>query len=139
MPALASLSVSVADNTLAEATTDGMAVKVSPLKNGITSLVVTANSNGKEVTKEVPLRITAFGGVEDNLSSEFNAYVSGSQIVVSGIADGSAEIYNLSGVLVGKFAVDGETVYGTENLASGVYVVKVSDNSHSKLYKVVIK
>ena len=139
MPALASLSVSVADNTLAEATTDGMAVKVSPLKNGITSLVVTANSNGKEVTKEVPLRITAFGGVEDNLASEFNAYVLGSQIVVSGVADGSAEIYNLSGALVGKFAVDGETVYGTENLASGVYVVKVSDNFHSKLYKVVIK
>ena len=116
-----------------------MAVKVSPLMNGITSLVVTANSNGKEVTKEVPLRITAFGGVEDNLASEFNAYVLGSQIVVSGVADGSAEIYNLSGALVGKFAVDGETVYGTENLASGVYVVKVSDNFHSKLYKVVIK
>lgn len=139
MPALASLSVSIADNSLAEATTDGMSITVKPLKNGVTTLVVTANSNGKKVTKEVPLRITAFGGVEDNLITEAKVYVSGSQIIVSGVANGYAEVFNLSGALVGKFTVEGESVYGTENLASGVYVIKVSDSLHSKLYKVVIR
>lgn len=60
------------------------------------------------------------------------------QITVSGISEGSIEIFGISGVKLFEAAISGETLL-RPNLSSGVYLAKISSGSQSETKKLIIK
>ena len=69
---------------------------------------INVNSNGREVVVDVPLTLTSTSGVEDVAAGETSVAAyreNGGSIRLLG--DGVAEVYTLSGALVGKIVVSG--------------------------------
>ena len=108
---------------------------LTPLKKGDTTVEIAFNSNGKIVTENVNISVTAdISSIEINTIKGANVFAVSGNIMVTGIdASQQVDIYNAQGALVKSvITTNGEIITG---LAKGnLYIVKTSNQS----YKIVL-
>ena len=125
----------IGDETIVRAEIIKGNLVLTPLKKGDTTVEIAFNSNGKIVTENVNISVTAdISSIEINTIKGANVFAVSGNIMVTGIdASQQVDIYNAQGALVKSvITTNGEIITG---LAKGnLYIVKTSNQS----YKIVL-
>ncbi len=109
---------------------------LTPLKKGNTAVEIAFNSNGKIVTKNVNVSVSADIATSAQISTikKANVFVVSGNIMITGIdTPQQVEIFNAQGSLVRKEVVNnGEVI--TELAKNNLYIVRISNQS----YKIIL-
>ena len=125
----------IGDETIVKAEIIKGNLVLTPLKKGNTTVEIAFNSNGKIVTENVNVSVTAdISSIEINTIKEANVFAVSGNIMVTGIdTPQQVEIYNAQGSLVKSVSVNnGEEITGLTK--GNLYIVKISNQS----YKIVL-
>lgn len=109
---------------------------LTPLKKGNTEVEIAFNSNGKIVTKNVNISVSADIATSAQISTikKANVFVVSGNIMITGIdTPQQVEVFNAQGFLVKREVINnGEVI--TELAKNNLYIVKISNQS----YKIVL-
>lgn len=139
LPALAVVEVETTANEVFTAACDGLELTVVPVGNGEGTLTVRANSNGKVVEKTVTVTVSGLASLGEVSETSIKVYptVVVDLMTVSGVAGGTAEIYTMSGALVGTFILDKTGNINLSGMQSGAYIVRIVSGNNVAIQKFV--
>lgn len=119
---------------------DGSRLTITPVEVGETSFTVTGESNGRVVSKEIPVRVVLNTGIDGvgTGSRSITATADGA-VNIQGCAGYTFEIMNVGGQTVAAFSCDEDHCVVCPMLPAGIYVVAGRGNGTAISAKIVIR
>lgn len=110
--------------SVAEVELNGNLLRVSPKAVGETAFVLAAQSNGKAVSREIPVKVANTSGIDGFTTDVRSVAVVDGMLVIRGCEGYEFEIVSVTGASVSAFrcASDHETVRPV--VADGIYIVR---------------
>lgn len=99
-------------------------------------LKLTAESNGRQVSRIIPVSYSVNAGISSILGMTTSIEVSGNKIMLTGYEGHCFDIYSLDGTNISRFKAESNNFNYTLNKAPGIYILK-SDSG--KVSKIIIK
>ena len=131
------VTATCADEAIAIAEFDYPTLTLKGVTTGVTTLSITANSNGKVVHKEIPLNVTVATELDETLSDlKVSVYPNPARdyLTVQAPEESKVSVYDLSGRLVRTYtATFAEERIEISSLAAGMYTVRVQNTSGSAI------
>ena len=137
---VAYIEVTSDDDDLFSVACDGLGFEITPVGDGIGSLTVKANSNGRVVEKTVTVDVS-LSSVSANMVDAIKVYptIVDDVLTISGLDDDAVvTVYGLSGTVVAEQAECNGTL-DISSLAQGSYIVKVKSGEIEKIEKIIKK
>lgn len=121
--------IEVPDNTVASIEKDGSKLRITPKAEGETSFVLTAQSNGKTVSSQIPVKVSSTSGIDAFTNDTRSIVATDGMLTVKGCAGYEFEIISMSGRSVCAFGCDSDFETVRPVVEPGIYVVRgVSSN-----------
>lgn len=137
---VAYIEVTSDDDDLFSVACDGLGFEITPVGDGMGSLTVKANSNGRVVEKTVTVDVS-LSSVSANMVDAIKVYptIVDDVLTISGLDDDAVvTVYGLSGTVVAEQAECNGTL-DISSLVQGSYIVKVKSGEIEKIEKIIKK
>lgn len=96
-------------------------------------LKLTAESNGRQVSRIIPVSYSVNTGISSILGMTTSIEVSGNKIMLTGYEGHCFDIYSLDGTNISRFKAESNNFNYTLNKAPGIYILKSDSGKASKI------
>ncbi|MDE6234791.1 MAG: DUF5074 domain-containing protein [Muribaculaceae bacterium] len=115
---------------------DSKTLRIKSDDSAIHNLKLTAESNGRRVSRIIPVSYGMVSGLSSNFDNSGSIDVKGNSILLNGFGGHYFDVYSTDGSLISRFKAENDRERYTLDNAAGIYILR-SDNGQA--FKILIK
>lgn len=124
------------DNDIAVVGLNGKTLVVTPVAEGKTSFTLQAVSNGREVSREISIKVNGTGGVGNLTVDKRTITAADGSLIIKGCNGYHFEVIDAAGRIIYGFDCGSDFMRTRLSLPSGLYIVRGTDHANEIVAKV---